>query len=178
MESEELLRYPIGRYVIPEAYTREQLDDWMDLLSVLPSWLDAVIENLDEYQLSTPYREGGWTVSQLIHHIADSHTNALIRLKLTLTEDTPQIQPYNQDAWVGLPDVTTEPVNVSITLLHALHRRMLALLRGLDREQLERSCFHPEHQRLIPVWELIAMYAWHSRHHTEHIKQLRLRKNW
>ncbi len=174
----ESLMYPVGRYERPESYTQHDLDEWIDVLGALPSWMDGCIQNLDYDQLRVPYREGGWTIQQVIHHLADSHMNAYVRLKLALTEDNPVIKPYDQDAWALLPDVEAVPVNVSITLLHALHRRLAALLRDLDVAALQRTYFHPEHQRTFPVWELVALYAWHSRHHFGHIMQLRQRMGW
>ena len=174
----EALRYPIGRYQKPDTYTPQQLNEWMDVLTVAPSWLDVCIENLDEQQLQTPYRPGGWTVQQVIHHIADSHLNAYIRIKLALTEDTPTVMPYQEALWAELPDTQLVPVNISVTLLHALHRRLVALLRQLSPAEWERSYYHPEHKRNFPIWEVVALYAWHSRHHMEHVRRLRERMNW
>ncbi len=174
----EELKYPIGRYLKPEAHTPELRKEWITVLQALPSWMDACIENLDEHQLLTPYREGGWNIQQVVHHVADSHMNAYIRLKLALTEDNPTIKPYAEAAWAELVDSKVVPVNVSVTLIHALHRRIVALLQNMDTAAWERSYFHPEHQRDFPLWEVVAMYAWHSRHHTEHIRKLRERMNW
>jgi hypothetical protein len=174
----EQVRYPTGRYEQPEGYTKDQMQEWIDVLRALPSWMDVCIENLDEYQLQVPYREGGWTIQQVVHHLADSHANAYIRLKLALTEDNPTIKPYDENKWALLADVEATPVNVSVTMLHTLHRRMVALLEQLKAEDWLRTYFHPEHQRKFPVWELVAQYAWHSRHHMEHIRQLRERMSW
>ncbi len=177
-DSMEHLKYPIGRYQKPDAATPELMQEWINVLDVLPSWMDACIENLDEQQLHVPYREGGWTIQQVVHHVADSHMNAYIRLKLALTEDNPTIKPYDENAWAMLPDVQLVPVNISITMLHTMHRRMVAALRHMSPADWQRTYFHPEHKRSIPLWELVALYAWHSRHHTEHIRQLRQRMNW
>lgn len=177
-ETTEKLRYPTGRYEKRETYTAEELKGWIGVLKALPSWMDACIENLDEHQLQIPYREGGWTIQQVVHHVADSHVNAYIRLKLALTEDTPTIKPYNEAAWALLPDVQALPVNISVTMLHTLHIRMVAIMTALTPDEWERTFYHPEHGRYIPLWEMAAMYAWHSRHHTEHIRQLRERMNW
>src|ERR1017187_9265998 len=114
----ERLQYPIGRHQ----------KEWIGVLEALPSWLDACIENLDEPQLQVPYREGGWNIQQVIHHLADSHMNAYIRLKLALTEENPTVKPYDENSWAKLVDTQIVPVNVSVTMLHALHRRMVALL--------------------------------------------------
>lgn len=170
---EELLRYPVGRFVRPETWSAESVKEWRTVLLSLPGWLDAGIENLDHEDLQVPYREGGWGIQQLIHHIADSHMNAFIRLKLMLTEENPVIKPYKESAWAELPDSLLVPVNVSVTLVHALHRRMIALFDGLTPEQWERTCYHPERERTITAWEMAAMYAWHSRHHAAHIRIIR-----
>ena len=174
----EQLRYPIGRYQKPEANTPELMREWIAILKALPSWMDACIENLDEAQLQVPYREGGWNTQQVIHHVADSHMNAYVRLKLALTEDNPTVKPYAEAEWAKLIDTEIVPVNISVTLLHALHRRMVVLLENMSAADWDRTYYHPDHQRNFPVWELVALYAWHSRHHTEHIKQLRERMNW
>lgn len=137
-----------------------------------------IIENLDAHQLDTPYRPGGWTMVQTIHHLADSHMNAFVRLKLALTENKPIIKPYIEALWAETPEIDDVPVNVSITLLHALHRRWVALLKALKPEDWQRSYFHPEHQREFPIWEFTAMYAWHSRHHMEQLRRLKEREGW
>jgi hypothetical protein len=176
--SAESLKYPIGRHERPDTYTKELLEEWIAIIGALPSWMDACIENLDADQLATPYRDGGWTVNQVIHHLADSHMNAYVRLKLALTEDKPIILPYDQDAWAVLADVDKVPVNISVTLLHALHRRMVALMNTLQPADWERTYIHPEYKREFAIWEVAALYAWHSRHHMEHIRRLRERMNW
>ena len=147
-------------------------------IEALPLWLDVIIENLDEHQLETPYRPGGWTMVQTIHHLADSHMNAFMRLKLALTEEAPVIKPYEEALWAETPEVKAVPVNVSITLLHALHRRWVALLQSLSPEDWSRTYFHPEHGREFPIWEMTALYTWHSRHHMEHLKRLKERMGW
>ncbi len=174
----EQLQYPVGRYRKAEVVNPGLIQEWIKVLQALPSWMDACIENLDEKQLQVPYREGGWTIQQVIHHVADSHMNAYIRLKLALTEDNPVIKPYDEKAWAELADTHLVPVNISVTLLHTLHRRMVTLLQNMKPADWDRTYSHPDHKRSIPVWELVALYAWHSRHHTEHIRQLRQRMNW
>src|SRR3954470_11573380 len=126
----EELKYPIGKYQKPEAHTPELRKEWIAVLQALPSWMDVCIENLDEHQLQTPYREGGWTIQQVIHHVADSHMNAYVRLKLALTEDNPTIKPYDENAWAKLIDTDIVPVNISVTLLHSMHRRWVAILKN------------------------------------------------
>lgn len=177
-ENIELLKYPVGRYQKTGSYTQHEIKHWIAELEALPSWMDAMIENLDAQQLHTAYRPGGWTVQQVIHHLADSHINAYVRLKLALTEDNPTVKPYKEADWAELLDSEIVPVNVSVTLLHALHRRWVALLKSMEPTDWERTYFHPEHQRNVPTWEMTAMYAWHSRHHMEHIRRLRQRMNW
>jgi len=181
MENEALqesLRYPIGRYQRPDKFDIGELPEWLAVLRALPSWMDACIENLDAAQLDVPYRPGGWTIMQVVHHVADSHMNAYVRLKLALTEEQPVICPYNEEAWALLPDVTAVPVNVSVTMLHTIHRRMVAVMEQMSPADWERCYFHPQHQRLFPLWEMAALYVWHSRHHTAHITQLRDRMGW
>lgn len=174
----EHLKYPIGKFQKPEAFNPKLQQEWIAAIEALPRWLDILIENLDEAQLQTPYRAGGWTIQQVIHHLADSHMNAYIRLKLALTEDNPTVKPYNETLWAELEDVKTVPVNVSITLLHALHRRWGAQLRDMPYAAWERTYHHPESNLDVPLWQMTAMYAWHGRHHMEHIRGLRERMNW
>lgn len=176
--SAEDLRYPIGPFRPPSSHTPDDLRAWMSAIEALPLWLDVLIENLDAHQLDTPYRPGGWTMVQIIHHLADSHMNAFIRLKLALTEDLPVIKPYAEARWAETPEIAAVPVNMSITLLHALHRRWIALLQGLAPGDWQRCYYHPEQQHEVPIWEMTAMYAWHSRHHMEHLRRLKDRMNW
>ncbi len=182
MEEDEILRYPIGKENEQQEY-KSQCNEVLKshLISdirLLPASLELVIQNWDAEQLQTPYRPGGWTVQQLVHHIADSHMNAYIRFKLGLTEDNPSIKSYDQDAWVLLCDTQKLPVPVSITLLHALHTRWCLLLDDMDETQWERTIYHPERKAQITLWSLLKSYAWHSRHHTAHISKLRERMGW
>lgn len=173
----EDLRYPIGKYV-PEAFSPAVLKSRILDIQYLPQHLENAILNLDEAQLNTPYRPDGWTVKQLVHHVADSHMNAYIRFKLGLTEENPVIKPYEEKLWADLPDTQTVPLNVSITLLHALHKRWLVVLENIQPDQWNRTVVHPEHSREMSLWFLLGMYAWHSRHHVAHITTLRDRMNW
>ena len=173
----EDLRYPIGKYQ-PQPFSPELLEQWFIDIQFLPQHLENAVQNLDEAQLETPYREGGWTLQQLVHHVADSHMNAYTRFKLALTEDNPVIKPYLEAEWAKLADTEQTPVNVSLTLLHALHLRWIVLLRSITPEQWEWTVVHPEHQRQMTLWFLLGMYAWHGRHHTAHITALRERMNW
>ncbi len=174
MSPEEIaLRYPVGVHEPTPAYDPKNIREWTDLLENFPRWLDVLIENLDEAQFHMPYRPGGWSIQQIIHHLADSHLNAYTRLKLALTEDTPTIKPYDEKAWAETGETEIVPVNVSITLLHALHRRQAALMRAMTEDDWQRAFFHPERQSTIRLWELADYYAWHARHHSEQIRKHR-----
>ncbi|MFM2339026.1 MAG: hypothetical protein RL115_2219 [Bacteroidota bacterium] len=171
-------RYPIGKYE-PQPFSIEQKIEWLADIKFLPLHLEASLLNLDELQLQTPYRDGGWTVHQLVHHVADSHMNAYIRFKLGLTEDNPTIKPYDENKWAQLPDVQKLPVNMSVTILHALHARWYETLKHLsDNDWNNRTVFHPEHKKTMRLWFLLGMYAWHGKHHVAHITSLREKAGW
>jgi uncharacterized damage-inducible protein DinB len=171
------LRYPIGQYET-KPYSNALREEWLADIKFLPQALEYAIRNLNEDQLQTPYREGGWTVHQVVHHVADSHINAYCRFKLGVTENNPTIRPYDENLWAGTADVANLPINISLTLLHALHSRWYELLKSLTQEDWQRTVFHPEHQKQFTLWELLGSYAWHGRHHTAHITALRERKGW
>lgn len=173
----EEIRYPVGKFAVQE-YTPALHAEYLQELKSLPVRLEYAVTNLDENQLATPYREGGWTLKQVVHHVADSHMNAFIRCKLALTEDKPVIKPYDQDAWVLTPDCEQVPVNMSVTLLHALHDRWYHLMKGLSENELQRAIVHPEYKREMTLWYLLGLYAWHGRHHVAQINALRERMNW
>jgi uncharacterized damage-inducible protein DinB len=170
-------RYPIGKYE-PQPFSVQQKEKWIADIRFLPEELERAVLNLDAAQLNTPYRDGGWTVQQLVHHVADSHANAYIRFKLGLTEENPTIKPYDENAWAQLPDVEAVPINVSLTLLHAMHKRWHVILENIQDEQWERTVVHPEHGRKMSLWFLLGLYSWHGRHHTAHITSLRETKGW
>ena len=173
----ENLKYPIGKY-IEQPFSQKQLGEWLLDIQSAPLQLEYAITNLDHDQLDTPYREGGWTVKQVVHHVADSHMNAYIRFKLGLSEDNPAIKPYLQDSWAEMEDTKNCPVNISITLLFALHSRWFEILKNITEEQFKRTVFHPEHKKELSLWYLLGMYAWHGRHHIAHINSLRSRMKW
>lgn len=173
----EDLRYPIGKY-ITQPFSEKQMKEWLNDIKFLPQHLEHAILNLDAAQLGTPYREGGWTVKQLVHHVADSHMNAYIRFKLGLTEDNPTIKPYDEAAWAEMNDTKNLPINISLTLLHALHSRWFEILKHTNAEDLNRTVFHPEHKKEMSLWFLLGMYAWHSKHHVAHVTALRERMGW
>ena len=173
----EQLRYPVGRYQ-PQPFSEQLLNDWLIDIRFLPNHLEQAILNLDEAQLNTPYRPGGWNLRQVVHHVADSHMNALSRFKLCLTEDKPTIKPYDENKWVLLPDAELLPVNISITQLFTLHEKIGILLSHVQPADWNRTVIHPEHNREMSLWFLAGLYAWHGRHHTAHITSLRERMGW
>ncbi|MET0243504.1 MAG: YfiT family bacillithiol transferase [Flavitalea sp.] len=170
-------RYPIGHY-IEQPFSDTQKKQWMADIKFLPGLLEYTVQNLDEAQLETPYREGGWKVNQLVHHVADSHMNAYIRFKLGLTEDNPTIKPYDQAAWALLYDTETLPINISLTLLHALHIRWSTILNNMSNDDFQRTVYHPEKQSNLSLWTLLGMYAWHGKHHVAHITTLIEQRHW
>lgn len=174
-DSIEELMYPIGRFKPAANYDADKLASWIGGIRSAPLLFDYCIENLDEAQLNTPYRPGGWTIIQVVHHVADSHMNAYIRLKLALTENSPSISPYDEKLWAELPDVALVPLNVSVTLLHALHRRWVALLENIKEEDWVKSYYHPGNKEYMPVWQMTNQYNWHGAHHAEQIISLRKR---
>lgn len=171
-------RYPIGLFSYDGDSSRGTIDASIADIEALPEQLRKSVAGLNETQMNTPYRDGGWTPRQVVHHVADSHMNAYVRCKLALTEDAPTIKPYNESDWAKLPDVSAVPVDVSLDLLDALHERWVALFRAMSDADFERCFVHPEHKRIVPLRELAALDAWHGRHHTAHIKALRERNGW
>jgi len=169
-------RFPVGRFVRPEHVTVDDRIYAVASLAELPSQLRNAVDDLDCDQLDTPYRDGGWTVRQLVHHIADSHMNAVMRVRLALTEDWPTIMLYDEKAWAMLHDYEG-PVEWSLELIESLHARWVMLLQSLSGEQWQRGFKHP---KMGPMTIEIAtlLYAWHSRHHVAHITHLRARENW
>ena len=170
-------RDPIGQYE-PQEYSNRQKDRWLYDLQQLPYLLEDAILNLDEDQLQTPYRDGGWTVHQVVHHVADSHMNSLCRMKLTLTEDNPTIKAYEEQLWAELNDTKILPVNVSLTLLHAVHLRMYALMIDVKDEEWNRTYVHSATRIQATLWFLLGLYAWHGQHHVAHITSMRERLGW
>lgn len=171
------LRYPVGEEVVKDELTEDERRAAIAVLAETPARLRAAVEGLNPEQLDTPYRPGGWTVRQVVHHVPDSHMNAYIRCKLALTEDEPTIKPYDQDRWAVLPDTRTTPIEVSLVLLDTLHRRWVDLLRSMRPEDFRRSLQHPERGRMT-LDTVLNSYAWHSMHHVAHIAGLRERMGW
>ncbi|MBU2494335.1 MAG: putative metal-dependent hydrolase [Bacteroidetes bacterium] len=173
----DLLKYPIGKFIFPEIITLNDIKKYENEIRKLPVELSSAVNNLDEVQLNTPYREGGWSVRQLVHHIADSHMNGYIRVKWGLTEDEPLIKTYDQDEWVKLPDTFNTPVSVSLNLISELHERWANLISVLNSEQISKKIKHPENS-YGSLDQVICLYAWHGKHHTAHISSLIKRMNW
>jgi uncharacterized damage-inducible protein DinB len=170
-------RFPTGKFHFNPDVTPEMRRQSIAAIREAPSALRAAVRGLSDAQLNTPYREGGWTVRQVVHHVPESHMNAFVRFKLALTEDNPTIKPYNEDAWSKLADVPRAPIETSLALLDALHERWVTLLEQLKPEDFQRPLVHPAMGPLTLDY-LLQMYAWHGRHHAAHVTTLRTRQNW
>jgi hypothetical protein len=171
------LSYPIGEYRAPASADAAQRREWVRTLAEAPARFRQAVGGLNDEQLDTPYRPGGWTVRQVIHHVADSHMNAYIRVRVALTEDRPAIKPYDQAKWAELADSKTLPVEVSLDLIDGMHKRLVALAESLEEADFSRTFYHPE-RGAVRLDENLAMYAWHSLHHEAHIVNLRQRMGW
>jgi uncharacterized damage-inducible protein DinB len=172
------LRYPIGKFELKGLITEDLRYEWMADIAEAPSHLRDAVKGLSAEQLDTPYRPGGWTLRQVVHHLFDSHANAYMRFKLGLTEDEPTIKAYDEARWAELEDARTAPVIISLQLLDGLHRRWVLLMQSMEDEAVwKRTIRHPE-RGLLSLEQILAMYAWHSRHHVAHIVGLRQRMNW
>jgi hypothetical protein len=172
------LRYPVGPFAIPRDVTAADRARYIEQIAAAPAELRRAVLGLTDAQLDTPYRDGGWTVRQVVHHVPDSHVNAYVRMKLGLTEERPRVKPYDQDAWIATPDVRATPVAVSLALLEALHDRWVRLLRGLEPQDFRRTIDHPDWRDPMTLDTVLAHYAWHGRHHVAHITGLRARRGW
>ncbi|HKM80357.1 MAG TPA: putative metal-dependent hydrolase [Candidatus Acidoferrum sp.] len=170
-------RYPIGKFELPKDVTPELRQAAIDDIAGTPGKVRAAVAGLSDAQLDTPYREGGWTVRQVVHHLADSHINAYVRWRLALTETQPTMKPYEESEWANLEDARSAPVGVSLKLLEALHERWVRLLRSVKKEQYGRTLLHPDFGVKNLDW-LLFLYSWHGKHHTAHITQLRKQKGW
>ena len=176
VEMSEDLRFPVGKFEKVEV-TKEMRQQFIQTISELPKNLRIAVKDLSEEQLETPYRAEGWTIKQVVHHIADSHANSLIRFKLALTEDVPPIKPYAEDLWAELADAKHAPVDLSLRLIDGLHARWTLVLQAMSAEDFERKLFHPEHGE-VSLNYMLSLYEWHSRHHLAHITALKERNNW
>ncbi len=171
------LRYPIGAPKLSERLDDTARRKAIDAIAAVPADLRAAVQGLSDEQLDTPYRPGGWTVRQLVHHVPDSHLNAYVRFKLALTEDAPKIKTYEEARWADLPDTRTTPPEVSLTLLDSLHHRWVDLLRAMEPADFARRLDHPE-KGLLTLDSMLGLYAWHGRHHVAHVTKLRERMGW
>jgi hypothetical protein len=169
--------FPIGRFAYDGPPTQDRRMTFIEDIEKAPRALRAAVEGLSPQQVETPYREGGWTVRQVVHHVPESHMNAYIRFKLALTEDEPTIKPYEQQLWAELGDVQDTPIEVSLALMDPLHDRWVRLLRSMNADDWKRNFRHPE-LGVVPLEKNLALYAWHSRHHVAHITELRARRGW
>jgi uncharacterized damage-inducible protein DinB len=171
------VRYPIGRFRPQPEYSAAERERLIDVLASAPAQIRDAVRGLDQTQLATPYREGGWSVAQVVHHVPDSHLHSYVRFKFALTEDTPAIQAYAEGRWAELADARSTAIDASLRLLEALHERWVVLLRSLQEEDWRREYRHPE-RGLTRLDRTLALYAWHGRHHVAHITALRKRMGW
>lgn len=176
MTSLDELRYPVGKFSPPPASTPAVRAAHIDTLRLLPQRLRAAVAGLSDKQLDTPYREGGWTIRQVVHHFADSHANCFVRFKLAVTEDWPTIKPYHEAAWARTAD-SLMPIAPSLELVDGVHARLVALLESLTEEDFQKGYVHPERGRAT-LANTLAMYEWHTRHHLAHITSLKERMGW
>ncbi|TDO94284.1 YfiT family bacillithiol transferase [Flavobacterium sp. 245] len=174
----EKLKYPIGKFVIPDNYSKEYILNKIEEIASFPEKLKNETIHLTDEQLDTQYRPEGWTVRQVIHHCAESHMNCYIRIKWTLTENNPVIKAYDETLWSELPDNLYMPIEPTLKLLEGLHFRLAYIMKNLSESELEKSFIHPENNSELKLKRIIGMYAWHSNHHLAHITTLKKIKNW
>jgi uncharacterized damage-inducible protein DinB len=172
------LRYPVGKFDWDAPVSETEYPRLIAEIAEAPNALRSAVAGLSREQLETRYRPGGWTVKQVVHHVPDSHLNAYTRFKLALTENEPTIKPYDEAAWAELSDSQKVPIDVSLGLLDSLHVRWVSLLRSMDAADFSRGLRHPEHDRVLTLGQMLALYAWHGRHHVGHIMALRKREGW
>lgn len=171
--SDELLRFPIGKAQLPDGpLSAAERTALIQQIAELPAQLTAAARAVGGERLQLPYRPGGWTGRQVIHHVADSHLNCYLRYRLALTEDNPTIKPYQEKAWAELPDVAASPITVSLSMIEAMHARWVTLLHHLTDEQWQRTFYHPGYDRTYTLDQALALYSWHGRHHLEHMRLL------
>ena len=177
MNDLETLQYPVGRFARPVNVDRQDISTAIETIADFPGKMENAVDRLNDSQLDTPYRQGGWTIRQVVHHCADSHMNAYIRFKLALTEDTPTIKPYDQARWAELPDSLLDP-EVSLNLIKGAHQRWITILEAMTDAEWERRLIHPEQPGEQTLKQMVMMYAWHCDHHLAHITGLVTRKGW
>jgi hypothetical protein len=174
----EQLKYPVGRFTRPETVTSELLSNAIVQIEAFSAKLRAAVEGLTDSQLDTPYREGGWTIRQVVHHCADSHMNAFSRFKLARTEDNPTIYPYHENLWAELEDSKNLPLDPSLSMIDGIHARWSMLLKHFSADDFARTFFHPQQDRNVRLDFTTLMYAWHCKHHLAHITNLKSFKGW
>ncbi|WP_282121855.1 YfiT family bacillithiol transferase [Algibacter mikhailovii] len=174
----EKLKYPIGQFTCPNPITKQHLEDWISILEHFPSRLEHLVKGLNNEQLDTLYRVGGWTIRQVVHHISDSHHHSYTRFKWALTEDNPVIKAYFEDRWAELVDSKTAPIGMSLEHIKAIHFKLVYLIKKCSSEDLKKSFIHPETNDEVKLVYNIGNYAWHSNHHYAHIENLMKRKGW
>lgn len=177
MSDIEELRYPVGKFAPKDSYSNDEIESFISEIEALPVKLESAIKDFSRAQFEMPYRDGGWTIRQVIHHVADSHMNAYIRFKWTLTEDKPTIKAYNEKLWAETTEVLAEPA-LSVALIKALHAKWIVLLKGLSTSDFQKSFIHPETHKEVTLQRLTATYAWHGRNHLAHITSLKERIKW
>lgn len=177
-EELEKLKYPVGKFKMINEFSTDLLQQFIRSIETFPIKIKSETSYLSKEQLDTPYREGGWTIRQVVHHCADSHMNGFIRMKLALTENTPTIKPYMEALWAEFNDTKKLPVNPSFLILEGLHVRWVALLKSLDESDLQKTYFHPEHKKKFTIYQSIQNYSWHCNHHLAHITSLKKRMGW
>ncbi len=171
------LRYPIGKFQAKESYSKDEVAAFIQRIEALPLKLMNAVSTLNDNQLDTPYRDDGWTLRQVIHHMADSHSNAYIRIKWTITESTPLIKAYDEKLWAETPD-TSLPIFLSLNVLQALHAKLVALAKAIPHDDLSKKFIHPESKKEVRIDQMLGLYAWHGEHHLAHITSLKDRKGW
>lgn len=170
-------RYPVGKFIYERKADGKQRNIFISEIELAPFNLREAVKELSEKQLDTPYREGGWTIRQVVHHLPDSHINAFVRFKLALTEDNPAVKTYDEKKWAELQDYSKTPIDVSLNLFDALHKRWSILLKSMEPDDFKKFYVHPELGKVDLDW-VLAQYAWHGKHHVAHITSLRKRKRW
>jgi len=174
----ERLKYPVGKFKSPEIITEELRVEYIKNIEDLPDIVEKIVAPLSAQQLNTPYRPEGWTVRQVVHHMADSHINSYVRFRWTLTEDEPMIKPYNEKPWAELPDAKDGDVELSLSLLKSLHARWVVLLRAMSQNDYQKKLGHPDWTSKLSLNKMVALYSWHCLHHTAHITELIRREGW
>ncbi|RVU00261.1 putative metal-dependent hydrolase [Mucilaginibacter limnophilus] len=174
MLTDEQMRYPIGKFEVPVSYTVDDMRKWINNIRMLPGLVRQAVIGLSEEELDTPYRTGGWSLRQVVHHLADSHMNSIMRFKLALTEDNPVIKPYQEAYWALQPDYRL-PVEPSLKMLEGIHQHMVALFESFTEKEWERTFFHPENNASQTLKRTLATYSWHGKHHLAHITETKKR---